>query len=125
MSLRSGSHFDEVVQAIDTMVALLKNEEKDDLKKKEDCEKARADDTREAIKYARGIDDLSDSIMKAKARIEEIVAEVKDKQKQIAEIEDELKEAKRIRDEEHEEYKVNKKDDQDAAAAVNDAIEVL
>merc|ERR1719468_641834 len=45
--LSAGGHFDEVIEAIDKMVAMLKEEEADDLKQKETCEEDRAADTRD------------------------------------------------------------------------------
>jgi len=125
MDLRSGSHFTEVIKAINTMLELLAGEERTDLAKKEQCEADRAFDTREAIKDARNVDDLSDVIARNKAKIQEIIKLIEDKQKQVDDIVAELKEAKAIRGKENQEYLIAKKDDQDAAGVVKQATEVL
>merc|ERR1719345_740526 len=61
-SMATGSHFDEVIAAIDDMVSTLKGEEETDLENKETCEKDRADDTRTAVKAARTMDERSDTV---------------------------------------------------------------
>merc|ERR1719456_1932210 len=46
-ALRQAGHFDEVIEAIDKMVKTLKKEADEDLETKEDCEKTRAEKSRE------------------------------------------------------------------------------
>jgi hypothetical protein len=59
--VKAGKGFDKVIEAIDKMLVLLKKEQEEDLKIKEECEKTRADDTRDAIVLSREMDDLSDN----------------------------------------------------------------
>merc|ERR1719506_2013726 len=89
-SMATGSHFDEVIAAIDDMVATLKGEEETDLENKETCEKDRADDTRTAIKAARTMDERSDSIDALKGDIEEIVKTIAENEAEIKSIQEEL-----------------------------------
>merc|ERR1711956_17685 len=104
--------FEKVIEAIDKMGVLLKKEQEEDLKIKEDCEKTRAEDTRDAIVASRAMDELSDKITRLESEIEEIEKEIEEKTTEIEEIEKELKEATKIREEETAEFEKNKKDDE-------------
>mmetsp|Transcript_124141 Transcript_124141/g.276987 ORF Transcript_124141/g.276987 Transcript_124141/m.276987 type:complete len:732 (+) Transcript_124141:74-2269(+) len=121
----SGGHFDEVISAIDKMLAILQTEESGDLKKKEGCEADRASDTREAILASRTIDEMSDLVTTLTTEIAEITAEMEQKTKEVAEITAQLEEAKRIRADENAAFLLAKKDDEDAHALVGDALEVI
>merc|ERR1712194_74516 len=120
-----GGHFDEVIGAVDSMLAVLKSEEATDLTNKEGCEKDRASDTRDAIKTSRTMDELSEDISALRAKIEELTAEMKEKEARVLEINGELKEIKDQREKENAEFLVNKKDDEDAAALVDQSKGVL
>merc|ERR1719171_2487933 len=76
--------FDPIIAAIDKMIKLLKEEEDKDLETKQTCEKDRMEDTREAIKTSREIDEdtdlitkLTEQIARCKKTIEELIAEHK------------------------------------------------
>jgi len=120
-----GGRFDKVVESIDKMVGVLESEEGEDLKRKEGCEKARAEDTRKAVLLSRSMDELSDAVTRLKSEIEELNAQVKDKKDNIVSIEEQLKEAKRVRDDENSEWLRSDADDRDAAVVVGNAIDVL
>mmetsp|Transcript_9975 Transcript_9975/g.14930 ORF Transcript_9975/g.14930 Transcript_9975/m.14930 type:complete len:540 (+) Transcript_9975:2-1621(+) len=122
---KSGSHFTEVIEAIDKMLALLSAEEAEDLAKKEECEKNRADDTREASLLSRSMDDTSDEITKLEARIADLAAEIAEKNKLVEQLTQQLKEATENREQEHKEYLAAKADDEDAATLVASARDVL
>merc|ERR1719276_119921 len=102
--LSAGGHFDEVIEAIDKMGAMLKEEEADDLKQKETCEEDRATDTRDAIKTARSMDEMTESITALKAEIEEIKKNIVENEDEIKKNKDELAELTKIREEENKEY---------------------
>jgi len=123
--VKAGDGFEKVIEAIDKMLKLLKEEQEEDLKIKEECEKTRAEDTRDAIVLSREMDDLSDKITRLESEIKEIEKEVEEKTTEIEEIEKELKEATKIREEETAEFEKNKKDDEEAAVLVANAREVL
>merc|ERR1719326_1079209 len=89
-SMATGSHFDEVIAAIDDMVATLKGEEETDLELKETCEKDRADDTRTAIKAGRTMDERSDTIDELNSDIAEIVKTIAENDAEIKSIQEEL-----------------------------------
>jgi len=122
---RAGGHFDEVITAIDSMLALLQREETEDLQKKEQCEKNRAEDTREAILLSRAMDEHSEDITKLKAKIEDLIGEIADKIKLGEELGVELKEATDNRAKENAEYVGAKAEDVAAAKLVLDAQTVL
>merc|ERR1719203_1851793 len=103
------------------MHTVLKDEEKDDLKTKEACEKDRADDTREAIVAARKIDEMTESIVRWRSQIAELKAEEDQHSKEISEIEDDLKKAKEIREAENEEFLAVTADDKKAKELVLEA----
>jgi len=124
-ALANASHFDEVIQAIDSMLQVLRSEEQSDLTNKEACESDRASDTREAITKSREMDDLSDTITTLKAKVAELQAEIQDKNAQVDAINKELKDAQTQRDEEHAAYTVAKENDVAAIALVTNAKSVL
>jgi len=124
-SMASTGHFDEVIKAIDSMMQVLKDEEATDLQNKEDCEDTRANDTRSAIKTSREMDELSETIFALEAKIKELTAEIKEKEVRVEEIKVELVQIKEQRDKENAEFLVNKQDDVDAAALVEQSKNVL
>uniref|UniRef100_A0A7S2F2I8 Uncharacterized protein n=1 Tax=Alexandrium andersonii TaxID=327968 RepID=A0A7S2F2I8_9DINO len=125
IALQRSGHFTDVIQAIDTMVQTLKDEENSDLAKKETCEKDRAADTRAAAKTSREMDEASDSITKLEGEIADIEADIEEKNATIAATQKELDEATTLREAENKEWKASDKDDKDMAALVVQATEVL
>jgi len=124
-ALEQTGHFDEVIKAIDEMVASLKAEGKDDLETKEECEKTRQKKTRESILDAREIDELTDTISKLLAEIAELKAEIKEKEEQLAQLHKEMDEAALNRKLEHTEYKKAKAMDEAALALIIKAKDTL
>lgn len=121
----AGGHFDKVIEAIDKMVELLKEEEEDDLKKKEQCEKDRADNTRKAAVESRKIDDLSDTITRLNGEIDQINDEIKAAQENHEAVDKELKAAQKNRNEENAEWAKTDADDKLAFETVGKAKGVL
>jgi len=124
-SMATGSHFDEVIAAIDDMVETLKSEEEIDLENKEVCEKDRADDTRTAIKAARTMDERSDTVTELKNDIAEIVKTIAENVAEIKSITEELGTAQTLRNDEHTEWEAANRDDGAAAELVDRAKTVL
>jgi len=123
--LQQGGHFDEVLKAIDEMVQTLKDEEGSDLEKKEDCEKGRMEQTKEARELSNAIDDASDVITRNKAKIEELKIQIAEKEADNERMAKELKEATRQRADEKSQYEAAKADDEAAAGLIKNAKEVL
>jgi hypothetical protein len=124
-SMATGSHFDEVIAAIDDMVTTLKGEEETDLENKETCEKDRADDTRTAIKAGRTMDERSDTIDELTNDIAEIVKTIAENDAEIKSIQEELAKATTMRGDEHTEWEAADRDDGAAAELVMRAKDVL
>jgi len=124
-SMATGSHFDEVIAAIDDMVSTLKSEEDIDLENKETCEKDRADDTRTAIKAGRTMDERSDTIDGLKIDIAEIIKTIAENEAEIKSINEELSKAQTLRNDEHTEWEAANRDDGAAAELVERAKTVL
>lgn len=122
---KASKGFDVVIKKIDEMLELLKKEEEEDKKIKEECEKTREKDTAAAIVLSREMDELTDKVEKLESEIEEIEKEIDEKNEEIKEIKKELKEATTIREDEKAEFKESKKDDEAAAELVGNAKEVL
>lgn len=118
-------NFSEVIVAIDSMLQVLQTEETSDLAKKEDCEKDRADNTRDAIVMARAIDDLTDDINALRAKIDEMTQAKAEKQERVQEINKELKDMLDIRQAENKVFAQEQQDDQAAAALVQRSRDVL
>merc|ERR1719235_51659 len=125
LTAMAGSHFTEVIEIIDKMIATLKEEENTDLSRKEACEDARAEDTRLAILKAREMDEYTEKIYKLTDEIAELKVQIEEKQEVKAKIEKELEEATKIREDENAAWKLSDKDDTDAATTVEAAKNVL
>jgi len=124
-SMATGSHFDEVIAAIDDMITTLKSEEEIDLENKEACEKDRADDTRTAIKAGRTMDERSDTIDALTNDIAEIVKTIAENEAEIKSINEEITKATGLRGDENAAWVASNRDDGAAAELVNRAKGVL
>jgi len=72
--LASGTkgQFTKVLQAIDMMVTTLRDQEAEELRTKEKCEAARSDGTRDAVVASRAIDEMTDTMARLIADVEQI-----------------------------------------------------
>jgi septal ring factor EnvC (AmiA/AmiB activator) len=97
--------FDKVIRMVDDLVAELKQEQQDDIDKKEYCEKQfdLADDKKKMLE--RAVSDAETAISKAKEAIETLTDEIKALEKGIKELDKSVVEATEQRQEENQEYK--------------------
>merc|ERR1719412_1723164 len=97
--------FDKVIRMCDDLVAELKQEQQDDIDKKEYCEKQfdLADDKKKMLE--RAVSDAETAISKAKEAIETLTDEIKALEKGIKELDKSVVEATEQRQEENQEYK--------------------
>jgi len=97
--------FDKVIRMCDDLVAELKQEQQDDIDKKEYCEKQfdLADDKKKMLERAEA--DAETAIAKAKEAIETLTEEIKALEKGIKELDKSVVEATEQRQEENQEYK--------------------
>jgi hypothetical protein len=117
--------FEPIIEKIDELVKLLEEEEAADLAKKESCESSRAENTREAIKLSREIDDDTDIMTRLTSEIEKLDEQIKENQDAIEVLKTQMAEALQQRLDENKAYKADKADDQMAAETVQDAYNVL
>jgi chromosome segregation ATPase len=123
--LQAGGPLDEVIKAIDEMVATLKEEEATDLETKERCESDREEDTKSARDSSVEIDDFTDVMTKNSARIAELNGEIEKLEAVIKEANDDLLEAKRAREDEKAAFESSLRDDEAAAGLITQAKDTL
>jgi hypothetical protein len=118
-------HFDKVLDAIDDVIQTLKDEEADDIKKRDECK----DKYQEIESTSK---DLEWKIEKNEAKISKLERLIADKTEEreatIAKIEQTLEEIKDMEDtrkEENDDFKEAKKDDEDAIELITDAKDAL
>jgi|Transcript_42148 hypothetical protein len=119
------TQFKPIIEAIDKMLKLLKEEETKDLETKESCEEDRMEDTRKALVAGRDIDEKSDKITKLEEEIKDLEEQIKALLEHKKKVQEELDKAEEIRKDENAAWVITDKDDKDAAAVVKDATEVL
>jgi len=94
--LGSGAKFDKVLSAVTKMIKTLEDEDDSDLSNKEDCEKERMADTKEAATLSRTIDELSDDVSKLQGEIEQINKQVDEKDQSVKDLNKEMKDAAKL-----------------------------
>lgn len=124
-SLARSGHFGAVIAKIDTMVVNLAAEQDQDLKDKQDCDKQRKDESVKAKDYSKQIDAADARIEELKADNARLQAEIKDTEAEIADAQEQKRQATSQREAEHADYLVAKADDQQGAALVQQAHDVL
>jgi len=117
--------FKPIIEKIDLLVTMIGEEEASDLAKKESCEKSRAENTREAIKISRAIDEDTELMAKLTSEIEQLDQQIKENNEAIKVLEAQMDEAIKQRDAENTAYLAGKADDEAAAATVQSAYDVL
>jgi len=116
---------DDVIKAIDEMVATLKEEEAKDLETKETCETNREDNTASARKHSLNIDDLTDTITRNTAKIAELKGLIEAKEAENKQLAEDLEEATKNREKEKLQFEAAKADDEAAAKLIQQAMDVL
>jgi len=117
--------FEPIIDKIDALVNMLEEEEAADIAKKESCESSRAQNTREAIKLSRAIDDDTDTMTRLTSEIETLDEQIKENQDAIEVLKTQMAEALQQRLDENKAYEADKADDKMAAETVQDAYNVL
>jgi septal ring factor EnvC (AmiA/AmiB activator) len=117
--------FKPVIEKIDLLVTMIQEEEASDLAKKESCEKSRAENTREAIKLSRAIDEHTDTMSALTSDIERLEQQIEENKEAMAVLQKQMQEADEQRAAENKAYKADKADDAEAAATIQSAYDVL
>jgi len=124
-SAMKAGQFDAVVKAIDKMIATLQSEEAKDLTTKQDCEKDRMKDVRDAISAGREIDDKTDAIASLSGEIKDLNKELEETKAELKAATEEINAAKKLRGEENAAWKISDEDDKQASETVASAMGVL
>jgi chromosome segregation ATPase len=117
--------FVEVTKAVDATIDELKQEEADDLKEKEICDKERHEKTQEVQMKSKAIDSNTARIARFNSYIQEAEKRVEEIKVNIKDLEDQKEDAKIQRDKEHAEFEIALEDDTKAVEVVGNAIKVL
>merc|ERR1719321_2267128 len=123
--LQAKGPIDDVIKAIDEMVASLKEEEEKDLEVKETCESEREEDTKEARDLSIQIDDFTDVMTRNTAKIAELKAEIEKLEADIVKMKEDLEAAKRTREDEKAQFESALADDEAAAKLIKQAKDTL
>merc|ERR1719502_2383296 len=92
---------------------------------KEECEKGRMEDTREAALASRAIDDMTDAMNKLEEEVAQLEKDIKAAEEKKQQNINELAEARDLRKKENLEWNTSDKEDEEAAATVKNAENVL
>merc|ERR1719183_3113923 len=104
---------------------MLQDEASKDMTNKQDCEKARMKDSRDAIVAGRAIDDMTDAIRVLESDIKDLQKEYDAAKAELEEAKKEIDAATKIRKEENAEWKISDADDKDASDTVGMARDTL
>jgi len=118
-------HFDEVIEAIDKIIAELKEEAVEDVKKRDQCLEEYQKIESKVKKTEWLIEKNEAKIEKLEALIEKLGEEKDDTLEAIEEVKEDIKAMKKTRKEENEEFLQAKKDDQDAIKLLVEARKFL
>merc|ERR1719379_907870 len=118
-------HFDKVIKKIDEIIQTLKNEEKEDIKQRDWCKDEYQENSEEKAELKWLIKNNEAMIVKLTKIIESLIEEIDKTVEEIKATEEQIKQMEEQRKSEHEEFKVTKKDDEDAIALLQKAVEVL
>jgi chromosome segregation ATPase len=124
-TLQAGGHFDKVIEAIDQMMAVLRQEEQDDITHRDRCQVSSGKNTND-------MEDLTHSIGVSEKSLEKMGGEKKDLMQQISNLEAEINATKTdmaellsLRNRASVDFVQALKDDQDAIALLAQAIASL
>lgn len=117
--------FDAVIASVQTMIADLKEEEAEDLAKKEHCEKERAEKTQEAKMTSREIDTSTETIDRLTAQIAAANQSVEEINEQVADMNSEKDDATAEREKQKAEYELARPDDVQAIELIDTAMTAL
>ena len=117
----SSGAFDTVVKKIDDMIALLKKEDADDLKKKDTCVANKAKDEASQVMFERSVEDLKTTVSFNEAKVKEITGQIESKKAEIADVEAQLAKAADVRAAEKAEFAKATAEDKAAVGLLKEA----
>merc|ERR1719379_1310189 len=117
--------FKDVIASVDTMLSELKQEEADDLAKKEHCEKERTEKTQEAKMTSKEIDTNTETIDRLTAQIAASNKSIEVIDEEIKDLNSELQDASDQRAKETAKFTTDKADDEAAVGLIETAVAAL
>merc|ERR1719161_3066304 len=124
-TLRTGGHFDAVIEEIDKMMATLKVEEKDDIDQRDWCKEETFKNEQEASRYEYKIERTDGKIYKLQSKLAELEATRLKTIEQIQNTKTDIQNMEDTRNEEHAAYESAKSDDEGASKLLAAAIESM
>merc|ERR1719146_542268 len=126
-SVRTGAvgHFDVLIKEIDKMIQVLKDEEQEDIKQRDWCKKEYFENSEEKAELKWLIKNNHAHILKLEELIAKLTETLEDTEKEIRLTQEQMEQMTIERTNENEAFLAAKKDDQDAIALLEQAIEAL
>merc|ERR1719456_1802281 len=118
-------HFDVVIKEIDKMIQTLKDEEADDIKQRDWCKKQYFENSEEKAELKWLIKRNEAMIVKLEKTIATLTENIEDTEKEIELTKEQMVKMTEERTDENDAFKAAKKDDEDAIALLEQAIEAL
>jgi len=125
VAVKNAGHFDKVISMIDTMIGMLRQEEREDIMHKDRCENKQNAN-------GNAMDDLNADITKTKEALnrmgntkDDLDAKMKEVEGEIKGTEEALDDLLKMRNKEEKEFKQALKDDADAVGLLSEAITAL
>merc|ERR1719146_73411 len=126
-TVRTGAvgHFDVVIKEIDKMIQVLKDEEREDIKQRDWCKKQYFENSEEKAELKWLIKNNEAMITKLDDLIAKLTETLEDTEKEIEATKEQMAKMTEERTDENDAFKSAKKDDEDAIALLEQAIEAL
>jgi len=124
-TLKSGGHFDKVISSLDTMMEVLRAEEKSDIEHRDRCENADGKNANDMEDLNHAIDKTGKSIEHLANEEERLGDEIEVLEAQIKKTKEDMAEALELRNKEVAEFRQAMKDDTDAVALLEQAMAAL
>jgi len=123
--LRTGGHFDLVVEEVQKMMAVLKTEEKDDQEQRDWCKEETFGNEQEASRMEYKIEKKQARITKLRVEVENLESALAETIRSSEETTTELHDMEEQRNEDHQAFEQAKADDEAAVSLLEKAIESL
>merc|ERR1719171_2585386 len=124
-NLKVGGNFDAVTGEIDKMMEVIKQEERDDIRKKDWCKEEVHKNEQEAARYEYKVEKKDALISRMRTKLEEMETTLVTTVEQIIQTKKDIKDMEDTRKAEHAEYQQGKADDEGAVQLLGMAMEAL
>jgi hypothetical protein len=125
MELKTGGHFDKVIEMIDAMIALIRKEEQDDIEHRDRCQNDENANGNELTDLDHNIEKTEMSIKRMKEVEKELQGEIEQLDLEIAATKKDMEELLAMRNGEVAEFRQAMKDDADAISLLKQAMAAM